>query len=821
MKNLKLAIMILGFIAIQLIITKTVYAQPNWGGEIIWEAKMGSGYTFILKYYRNCQATNGPADSVYLQSNSPVPNILLHLMPGYPKDISPSCDSNSNLPHISCGISSTNPNGTVQEYIYTSDSAYPNGVILNGIPPANGWEFSFSPSGYRPVSQNLGVSTDLLIRSKMFPYNNNNAYPSFDGSPRFQVNPFIIITGGYDFTYNPSPFDPQMDSLVFSFGEIKNSNNTNSLFINGYSYNNPLPGLAQNVNNISATMNPQTGEISFKSYTAGIFYVNQKVVAFKCGVKVSETYRDLTFYILNPTSNTPPILTSSTGNMIDTFYFGQSFQIDFTLVDTQLQINGDSQFVNYEYFGKHFGSYIPGTSTTQPTNSINQGCISSLCTTLLPASTATALINQKTTFPFSLNQLVVCYPYHNGCGKLSSTFDYIFKISDNQCPVPAYTYKRYRVFIDSMPLINMPEISQISFDSNQIFLKWNPVIDSLNIFNHYEVHYFTSTGTDSIVDTTLNTFYNFPVTNLYNSSESFFIYPRGIGCNSYSLNQFKESTYSSVFLRDSLSASNLRLLTWNHFSNKLFPDTNQYFRIYRKVGQQTWTLIDSTKSLNYSDQTVYCDDTIYYKIGFQINTKLGISSYESFSNIIEKNIHDYTSPSIILMHSVLIDSLTGNASIKWYKSIDIDCYAYIVYKEKNSNWTPIDTVFNASDTIYIDYGSTLSTPSLPNDYRISAMDFCFNSSIMSSPVGLNKIDLKNSFNIFPNPAKNELNIEFESSSINGGLLKIFNQEGKIMDKFSIEDKSIKIDLTDYNTGIYLIEIQTKEGETYKKIFIKN
>jgi hypothetical protein len=53
----------------------------------------------------------------------------------------------------------------------------------------------------------------------MYPYNAQNTTICYDSSPFFSEKPSTIICTGYPFKYNPNAVDPELDSLVYSWGQ--------------------------------------------------------------------------------------------------------------------------------------------------------------------------------------------------------------------------------------------------------------------------------------------------------------------------------------------------------------------------------------------------------------------------------------------------------------------------------------------------------------------------------------------------------------------------------------------------------------------------
>ncbi|MCF8296897.1 MAG: hypothetical protein K9J13_05060, partial [Saprospiraceae bacterium] len=308
------------FIMLSSLFISEVNATHYMGGEITWTCINGN-FRFTLKLYRECYTAYGSAATFGTTAplTTTVPgfsSINLSIVSGWPKDISPTCNNNPGFPHIYCNNSSPMPGananlGAIQEYIYTSDGTYPNGVPLIGVPPASGWMFYYGMCCRNPSTNIIGAnSLSARIRAIMYPYNNQNVSTCFDNSPAFAEIPRTVICTGYPFTYNHLAWDVELDSLVYAWGQpLLSTGAPITAYAAGYSWNSPLPGPMQNPNNVAATVNPNTGEISFTSYTTGAFVTSTKVSAYKCGILVAEIWRDMQITLLNCGTNNPPNVT--------------------------------------------------------------------------------------------------------------------------------------------------------------------------------------------------------------------------------------------------------------------------------------------------------------------------------------------------------------------------------------------------------------------------------------------------------------------------------------------------------------------------------
>jgi hypothetical protein len=82
-----------------------------------------------------------------------------------------------------------------------------------------------------------------------------------------------------------------------------------------------------------------------------------------------------------------------------------------------------------------------------------------------------------------------------------------------------------------------------------------------------------------------------------------------------------------------------------------------------------------------------------------------------------------------------------------------------------------------------------------------------------------EIPMEKSINIYPNPANNILNIDYSVSS-NSALFEIYNISGQLVQSGNLsKGKTRKIDVSDYNSGIYFIRIHSDEEVISRKIVV--
>ncbi len=480
---------------------KPLYSQGLLGGEIRWDcisagqSNVGK-YVFYLKVYQACynDTVANPilSSTQILHSISPAGNRSMSLAAGYPKDISPICSPDSSLPQTNCSSpdSISAFNGAHRVYVYVDT------VAINGVPPPQGWTFSWN-GGKRNRSSNLvdSLNPTMRLRSILYPYGTQNAYPCFDYAPASAEAPIVMTCNGYSFHYYSASFDNELDSLVFEWGEPMDSIGTGINYNANRSYLNPLPNTSDNPNNIPATINPYTGEIIITTYTEGGFFSNQKISAFKCGVKVAEIYRDMYFQFYDCGTNVSPVFQPPFKNgtsFVDSIYVGQRVSFNLNFTDSQTLSTNAMQNVKMMAFGSQFGNYIPANGSNPPIFDTVAGCINPPCATLNAAPSDSLPLQDTTLVSTFFSWQTDCghLATNMGCGNTSNVYSFHFKYWDDYCPVPAYNFGTVVIIVLPKPALPPPQLDSVSVDSasGDATLHWVPIEDSLLAFKQFNVY---------------------------------------------------------------------------------------------------------------------------------------------------------------------------------------------------------------------------------------------------------------------------------------------------------------------------------------------
>ncbi len=495
-----------GFLFLLLLVSGNMLASHYMGGEIRWECLPNGNYRFIMKVYRECGSTVTFGNPETLNTNAPCGPITMHLYPDAAlgkRDISMNCNLNPLYPRVTCSTTvGTSNAGGVEEWYYTSDQSYPNGVNIMGTPPATGWYFSWTGCCRNPCTNIVNsMSLDWYLRAVMYPVPGSVANPCNNDSPIFAEKPQVVVTTGHPISYNPTAYDLDGDSIVYEWAQPLTAVNAPiTTYATNYSYTSPLPGTLHNPNNVPAALNPSSGQLTFLSYTQGAFVTAYKVTEFRNGVRISEIFREMQVVILQTGANDSPTLSQPFPNnpdpFVDSVYFGQTVSIPISVLDTNLLNNGlDPQNVSLDIDGVMMG--LNDTSMVQ-------GCPVPPCAYLNIATpiTGVSFCSALFTWETALNHLIF-----GGLQNPAVDYYFIMKAYDDFCPIPSYSMAPIKIvvmdFVLSAPVLDSFQINSVN---GQVTLFWTPVgNDTTNSFENYYIYFKTASKSgwqliDSVAD---------------------------------------------------------------------------------------------------------------------------------------------------------------------------------------------------------------------------------------------------------------------------------------------------------------------------------
>ncbi len=431
------------FLFIFLISAMPLFASHLEGGEITWTCNGSGEYIFKVKLYRDCNGISAPYN---LTLTTDAPGLSGGILCNQVSctDLSPTGPG--------CPTCST-PNGlasAVLECVYESAP-----VVISGIPPANGWYFAYIECCRNAAITNLSntASGYFILRAIMYSFNGLDANPCFDSSPQFAESPTMSACSGDNINYSHAAFDPELDSLTYEWALPLDGSSYPSNgypFAAGYTYQSPTPGTSLNPLNVPATIDANSGLISFTSYTTGAFVTVTKVTSYKCGVKTAEVYREIQFVV-----NTCSIGTGAFNTSPDV--------VGGLNVEDVYVLAGDTVFrgvgaTDYEFLSPSNGS-VPQNITLTAVGphfglndtSFSTGCLIPPCAVMASPTpiTLTSAISSSFTFPTACAHAGLS----NGCLQHQRCFSFLFKFKDDFCPTNGVANKILNVYVTGPEIV--------------------------------------------------------------------------------------------------------------------------------------------------------------------------------------------------------------------------------------------------------------------------------------------------------------------------------------------------------------------------------
>lgn len=705
-----------------------LHATHLMGGEITWQCQGDGRYVFTLKLYRDCNGVplNFPV-MLRVHNHPSVSSIAMQLVSQL--DISPKC--NGSGPTISCAGADGNDAGAVEEFILQS-----NPVLLSGTPPAQGWVFTFDDCCRNAAISNLIISPNasgFTLRAVMYPYQANSASPCFDSSPVFAQVPAVIICAGNAFTYNHNAYDPDKDSLVYSFGQaldwLNGSNWTASNpaalpFQPAYSVDSPFPGPGQN-GSIPASLNPYTGEIAFTPRYLGNFVTVVRVRSYRCGQVISEIFREIQVVVLQCGANTAPQITAPFVNTVsglqteftDTVYAGDPVDFSIQVQDPEFLPIGIPQSVRLLASGGQFGNGF-----TDP----NSGCANPPCATLSPAPPVQMANNSQVRFQWqtTCNHVAI----ENTCFVPNSTHTFVLVFQDDYCPAPAYRIATVSIVVMAQPVIKPPSLRCLEVLPNgDVKLSWIAPADPDNRFNSYHLYGSENrTGPYTLLDSmfNINTLtYTHIGAGAQNGIRYYYLKSRS-GCEGRVYSS-PSDTLSSLFLGVSDAGSGQIALRWNPLHEPNLPSTQLPYQVYKQIESSAFSLLGTSPATQFSDYMAGCLQHLFYQI--EIPDESGC---KSVSNVHGGPFSNDQAPETPQMDSVSVQANNNSILLSWEASGSSDTRGYVIYRYENNQVIAADTVWgrhNTQATL-----NNLHPEENPRHFKVAAIDSCYNLSSASN-----------------------------------------------------------------------------------------
>jgi len=99
------------------------------------------------------------------------------------------------------------------------------------------------------------------------------------------------------------------------------------------------------------------------------------------------------------------------------------------------------------------------------------------------------------------------------------------------------------------------------------------------------------------------------------------------------------------------------------------------------------------------------------------------------------------------------------------------------------------------------------------------------SSSLTSPggnggVGIEESNLATKIDVYPNPSTNEFNVSIELNVDQNFIVNIYDLKGSLVKSYNMNSPQFIIDLKDFESGMYILEINLDYGVIRKQLIKK-
>lgn len=177
-------------------------------------------------------------------------------------------------------------------------------------------------------------------------------------------------------------------------------------------------------------------------------------------------------------------------------------------------------------------------------------------------------------------------------------------------------------------------------------------------------------------------------------------------------------------------------------------------------------------------------------------------------------------------------SITKSGNINQPEPIDVSISVTKQLTNGNTNAVLFNTTGGVAPYTYIlnntaEYNTPTITNINPGNYSLKVKDLnnCIKTTSFSveAPTAINETEKSfDLLEVFPNPAINNLNVNFSLKESKSVRLELFDLSGRIVyeNNFNnIRDQQASIDLSYLTSGTYLLRFNLPEGSTFRKIVV--
>jgi len=83
---------------------------------------------------------------------------------------------------------------------------------------------------------------------------------------------------------------------------------------------------------------------------------------------------------------------------------------------------------------------------------------------------------------------------------------------------------------------------------------------------------------------------------------------------------------------------------------------------------------------------------------------------------------------------------------------------------------------------------------------------------------IGEVDMNSNLHVYPNPAEEQIFVELGKGSLHSSHVRIYTVGGELLWSEYVQDNKATIKVSDWKSGFYIIEVESKSGHKYRKTF---
>ncbi|WCO00742.1 T9SS type A sorting domain-containing protein [Psychroserpens ponticola] len=205
------------------------------------------------------------------------------------------------------------------------------------------------------------------------------------------------------------------------------------------------------------------------------------------------------------------------------------------------------------------------------------------------------------------------------------------------------------------------------------------------------------------------------------------------------------------------------------------------------------------------------DEWLYYTIRFQ-NLGTAAADFVRIEDVLDNQLNKASFQMLRSSHDYVVTRT--DSSLEWYFE-DINLPAEQDDAEGSSGFVYFRVQPNAG---YASGDVIPNTAAIFFDFNAPVITNRFETEFVEEALSVSEFDF-NSFSMYPNPAKDVLNIKL--NNITKATLSIYDIQGKLVLEQSIsETQNLELNVSDLHSGLYFVKLNTATKEMVKKLIIE-